>query len=251
MYLEPIGISVYLDSANETEAIILKSLLQSYERYVLSVQYNSSGLYDICKESGMNRSLNHKQNVNVSWNLIKKALSKESFFEYNEVETYSVSLVEHYLYVLLFVIVVYMGIYAGVIVKREQYSGVLGLYKVCGGSKFSYILSKAVCIAGLVTMFMVIPLIIGKLIANINVSLKGILVIFILSVIINIVMISCSMIIKSIYVYTLVFNVMALLIVIIGGGIIPIAYSPDNMAIVARYLPYDVFENAIKNYIYF
>ena len=101
-YLEPVGIEVVIKTESETEAIVLKSILKSYENYVLAVQLNASGLYDICKESGMLKSDNGKLNMFATWNLINMTLGKEEYFKYTELDSENVGLVNHYIYVLVF-----------------------------------------------------------------------------------------------------------------------------------------------------
>ena len=249
MYLEKLDIDVYIDGASEAEAIILKSILQSYERYVVAVQYNSSGLYDISKSSGLDNKLNHKQNVIVSMNLIKKAMNKESFFKYNELDTDSLSIVNHYLLVLLYAVIVYMGIYSGVIVKREQLSGVLKLYKVNGGSMGRYIISKAFCVAILLSAMVSVPVILSIITKDIYISPVVIIMVGIISFIINALMIGCSLLISSINIYTLLFNVLALITLIVGGGIIPLAYMPDNMVEISKAMPFYIFSSIMKGFL--
>lgn len=250
-YLEPVGIEVVLKTQSETETVVLKSILKSYERYVLAVQLNASGLYDICDESGMDEEENSKLNMLITWNLINMTLGKEDYFKYIEIKTENIGLINHYVFVFIFLALVYVGIYAGIIVKREQQSKVLDLYVVNGASKVSYVLSKALCIASIFTICVGICTIIGSMAGVLHMNFQLLLIIFLSSLIINIIMICFSLKIRSINVYALLFNVSTLLVVIIGGGIIPAAYMPDNMAKIANYMPYCYFEEMISRYMKF
>ena len=102
MNIENTRIKIRINQEKEIEAIMLKALLNSYEKYVTSVQNNSYGLYKNLKKSGLPRKENIKVNFLSSMEMVYIVLDKESFFDYKIIESNSINIVQNYLYVLIY-----------------------------------------------------------------------------------------------------------------------------------------------------
>ena len=59
--------------------------------------------------------------------------------------------------------------------------------------------------------------------------------------------ITMALLIHNMYNYVLFSNMFSLLLIIMGGGIIPINFLPDNFVIIAKILPIEHFEENCKS----
>lgn len=247
MYLENIRIKVRINQEKEAAATVLKNILASYEKYVSAVQFNSSGMYELGKKSGLTYEENNKINMWSTWKLINKVLDKETYFDYREVNIGKIDIVEHYLYIFVYVIIMFWGIYVGIGVKKEQMSGVLKIYKVVGASGFRFIFSKVTVYAGALGAFLAIPMLIGSIIGLKIFNFSIFLITIITAIAYILFFITMALLIHNIYNYVLFSNMFSLLLIIMGGGIIPINFLPDNFIIIARILPIEYFKEKCKS----
>lgn len=246
MNLENTRIKIRINQEKEVEAVVLKAVLTSYEKYVTSVQNNAVGLYSSLGNCGLKRKENMKINLVSSWQMINMAMGKETYFDYKVINIRKISLVEHYIYTVILIMIIYYGIYVGVQMKKEQSKGVLKIYRVGKGNVLSFILSKIVVNAMFLFALLGIPMIILA-----NKLGDGIKLDSLLFVLVNIVMyigiaIMLALAIKNKNTYILIANGLAIMILIVGGGIIPETYMPMNMSKLVKYLPISIFENDLN-----
>lgn len=247
MDLENTRIKIRINQEKEVEAIILKAVLSSYEKYVTSVQNNAVGLYSSLKKSGLKRKENMKINLLSSWQMVNMAMAKEDYFDYKVVNVKKISLVEHYIYTIILIIIIYYGIYVGVQIKYEQSKGVLKLYKVGKGNMLSFILSKISVNGIFICILLSIPIMI--ICNNIGDGTGANVIAFI---ILNIIMyisvaILFALVINNKNTYILIVNGLVILLTIVGGGIIPYEYMPQNMQVMVKYLPIKLFEEQFND----
>ena len=251
MNIENTRIKIRINQEKEIEAIMLKALLNSYEKYVTSVQNNSYGLYKNLKKSGLPRKENIKVNFLSSMEMVYIVLDKESFFDYKIIESNSINIVQNYLYVLIYIFIIYYGVYVGISFIKEKDKGVFKLYKISKGNWGSLIISKIFihsCIIDVI-LFAVCKYVCSVLKKEFNLS-TALLVVMNTALYISI-MIMLSLLIFEKNSYVLIINSLIMFIIILGGGIIPKIYMPDNLKILADKLQLNIFINQFHKCIYY
>ncbi len=249
MNLENTRIKIRINQEKEVEASVLKAVLTSYEKYVTSVQNNAVGLYSSLGRSGLTRKENMKINLVSSWAMVNMAMGKENYFDYKVINIRKISLVEHYIYILIFIMIIYYGIYVGIQIKKEQSKGVLKLYRVSKGNPLSFVISKIVVNSVFLLILISIPICIIS-----NNWGQGYNVEIMIYTVINIIMymaiaIMMALLIVNKNAYVLVTNGIAIILLVIGGGIIPENYMPANMVQLVKYMPTSLFEKDFNNVI--
>lgn len=78
--MEHLPVRVSVSTEDATKALLLKTVLEAYETYVVSVEANCAALYEKMKEHGFSYQERQQTNVDVSLDLIFTALGKDSFF---------------------------------------------------------------------------------------------------------------------------------------------------------------------------
>lgn len=247
MNLENTRIKIRINQEKEVEAAVLKAVLTSYEKYVTSVQNNAVGLYSSLRRSGLTKKENMKINLVSSWAMVNMAMGKENYFDYKVINVRKISLIEHYIYIFVFIIIIYYGIYVGVQIKKEQAKGVLKLYRVSKGNVLSFVMSKIL----VNSVFLLIVISIPIYIISYKIG-QGYNMEIMLYTLINVVMymamaIMMSFLISNKNAYVLVTNGIAIILLIVGGGIIPENYMPANMAQIVKYMPTSLFEKDFNN----
>ena len=247
MDIESTRIKVRINQDKEVEAVMLKAVMLSYEKYVTAVQYNSYGLYKNLKKSGLPRKENIKINLLSSWDMVYMVLDKEQFFDYKVIKNDEINIVQYYICVILYVIILYFSIFVGLKIYNEKKYGVFNLYKVSNGKWWSIIISKLFVMGAILIVFLIF--ISNKLFQVMNkvISFDTFKVFLLYSLVHIAIMIVLAMIISNKNTYVLLTNASALFIIILGGGIIPKAFMPSNIGILVKYLPLSSYINQICN----
>ena len=245
MDIESTRVKVRINEEKEVEALMLKAIMQSYEKYVTSVQFNSYGLYKNLKRCGLPRKENIKINLLSSWDMVYMVLDKERFFDYKIIQNDGVNIYQHYICVILFMIILYFSLYVGLDIYKEKKSGVFNIYKVANGRLWSIILSK-ICVYG--SILNIFLLIISKYILKIvnkKITLKYAFIVVVYSLLVMVIMTALALVISNKNTYVLLMNTIVLFIIILGGGIIPKMFMPSNIKILVDNLPLGVFIDKI------
>jgi len=235
MHLEHSPIQVTLNLEDTTKAILFQNVLKSYEKYIAAVEANAVGLYEIMQRDGMNQELIDKTNRTVSIDLILTALGKESFFSYQPVEQFpTTTLVKYYICSLLVLILLYSGLYTGFQILREMKQGTFTRLRTTKTPLHQFLTAKMALLIMLFTIFTGISL---SVIGEKLVVMEGIL----FSLAISMFCISQAVFISALFNTTqrfvLVGNLMIFYFTIIGGGIIPIQFLPQNMVFLSKITP--------------
>lgn len=239
--IENTRIKIRINQEKEVEAVMLKAILNSYEKYVTSVQNNSYGLYKNLKKSGLPKKENMKINFLSSMEMVYMVLDKESFFDYKIVESNSINIIQSYLYVLIYIFIIFFGVYIGVSFIKEKDKGVFKLYKISKGNWGSLILSKIMIYSLIIDVIVITAC---KYICNFmkkDMNISVILLLMLNTIFYVGIMIMLSLIIGDKNSYILIVNSIVMFIIILGGGIIPKQFMPDNLKILVDKLPLNIF----------
>lgn len=239
--IENTRIKIRINQEKEVEAVMLKAILNSYEKYVTSVQNNSYGLYKNLKKSGLPKKENMKINFLSSMEMVYMVLDKESFFDYKIVESNLINIIQSYLYILLYIFIIFFGVYIGVSFIKEKDKGVFKLYKISKGNWGSLILSKIMIYSLIIDVIVITAC---KYVCNIikkDINISVIVFLMLNTMFYIGIMIMLSLVIGDKNSYILIVNSLVMFIIILGGGIIPKQFMPDNLKILVDKLPLNIF----------
>lgn len=246
--IEPIPVKVRISDDNSVTSIMVRNVLDSYEVYVSSVQNNITALSDGMKKLNMNKTDRLLINTSMSIELITTVLGKEAFFDYEYVEAYAtVDMRNSILYAVACMIISFGALFAGVDLLKEKSYGVINRYKSGGGSIVKLIATKLVFYTVVIYSLILIPNIIGAMVKGSSIDVNMMLL-YLLVVVFSL---SSSMFIATvtgkIRTYVLVGNMFTICTYLVGGGIIPATYLPDNMIELSKFTPaYNFIQMLIK-----
>lgn len=240
------SIHVVINAADATKAIIIKNLLEGYEKYIAAVEINCVALYDIMEKSGMSQDLIDEKNVEVSYDLVFTALGKNNFFQEIFVSNMNtVPLVEHYVYEAVFLIIAYISVLIGIRMLQEEQAGILKRMLVTGSSMTAMVVGKIIVYAGICELFLVSTNIGIHFAAHHALSVQGLIFVSMILWCFCAVCVLLSSIIKNISNYLLTMNMLILFGTILGGGVIPASYLPDVLKMISKKLPNSWFRKEI------
>lgn len=238
IYIDNTPIKAVVNSSDRTKSVVYKNLLDSYAAYISSVELNCQALYDIMLREGYDRSEVDNVNVAISYELIFTALGKDDFFKRVEIERFEgVSLVNYYVYSAMVLLVLYIGLFAGLGAIRERLSNVSLRLKSTGIGRGKQLFSKWIAYGLTTGVIAAAVMLLINASGRMNFTAGSIL--FIIAAIFAscLIFLLISSVPDSEGGYVIFANMMILLVTIVGGGIIPIMYLPEAIANVARFTP--------------
>lgn len=236
-YLEHLPVQAVISAKNPAIEIMLKNLLQSYEKYIASVEIQCVALYDVMLQSGMTREQASEMNEKISVQLILKALSKNDFFERYILENYSaIKLIPFYIHEAVLLVLTFLALLAGVRFQKEHHAGIYVRLNVLGVGSFRILAEKQLFFGMLLTLG--IAAVSGMLRpAGIAAEPQVILLLCLYAWLMCALMLFLAAAFQKTKNYLLASNMFLLLGAILGGGLIPFMYLPAGMQGVARFLP--------------
>lgn len=234
--IEHLPINVTINIKDTTKAILFQNVLQSYEKFISAVEANAVGLYELMEEEGANQQLIDDTNVTISLELIFTALGKEEFFTFKEVATFPKTRIsEYYLVSFLVMGLMYAGLYGGFKVLREIRQGTLLRIKTTRLPLYQFLSAKILFLSVILTAASVTAICIlsdGRPTGNILLFSSS-LALF------NVTMpILLSAFFETTQRFILVGNLLVFYFTVIGGGIIPIMFLPQDILQLSRITPY-------------
>ncbi|MDD5935881.1 MAG: ABC transporter permease [Clostridiales bacterium] len=231
--IQNVPMKAFINSEDKTRAIILKNMLNAYERYISAVEINCVSLYDLMKETGMSSELCRKVNVDISMDLVFTALGKTDFFEFCEMENVKqVPIETYYCFEILFLFLSYLAMLAGMDLLKERRQGVLVRLISCGTRITTIVLQKMLFYVSMIAVLL--ALLSGIALSQggkISVGLIAFLLFYF--AIASLFFMLISSFITKIPTFLLISNIMILFGAVLGGGLIPILYLPPSMKEIA------------------
>lgn len=231
-------IFIRISTKNTTNAILLKNVFESYEKYIAAVQINCMALYDQMEADGMEPSLIEQTNREISMDLVFTALGRDGFFEFIEEPDFkSTPIKEYYFYVLEAMLLLSAGIFTGLLFLKEKNSMVFARGVAAGLHGWQYALSKGL-VYGSVTgaAAVLVNRSAGRLL-DIPFQLKndGIIVCFVIfSILLGMLP---SLLVKNEKTYMIAGNMFHFITCIAGGAIVPFMYLPEILRNIAEFTP--------------
>ena len=231
-------IKVVINSYDTTKSVLMTNLLDAYAAYISSVQVNCQALLDLMRDEGYPQEERKAVNREVSIDLVFTALGSDSYFNKSEMDRINgISLINYYIYSVIVLIILYGGMFAGMAALKERLGKAGARMRSVGVSGVSIFFSRLAAYSLVYSVVMIIMMIVTGTMGQINIPAVSILAsvpTIIASVIIFTLISRFSTSVNS---YTIVSNMLILLMTISGGGIIPIMYLPEVCVKVACFTP--------------
>ena len=238
MRIDNVPIRAVVDASDKVKAVLYRNLLESYSRYISAVEVNAQAVYDLMSMEGYSRDEVESVNYSLSYDLIFTALGKDEFFNHIELERIEgVSLVNYYISSGIVLVIMYAGLLAGLSFLKERKCLASDRLRCAGKSIVSQFFSK------LTAFFVLCGIAVGVLAAVLNLSgnmhftAGSVLFIYAGLLVFCTIFMLISVFTQSVGSYSIFANMIILLLLVVGGGIIPIMYLPEAVARVARFTP--------------
>lgn len=255
--IENTPVRVVINNTDISKSILIKSLLESYEKYIEAVQISCVTLYDIMADDNMTDIDIDAANTAISLELVATVLDKDSFF--NRVKLYdmvNIPINNYYGYELIFLLIVYISMAYGIRIMKERQAGIILRITSTGMNTIWYIAGKLL----FMQVVFIISFAIAFFIKFYNTKLfdyKGCLLCIFTALVCLAVFTTLSIMFNTMKSYLLASNMFIIFSVILGGGIIPVLYLPETMADIAKYMPnyrfitlmYEISDSALYSYI--
>jgi ABC-2 type transport system permease protein len=187
------------------------------------------------EEDGMDQKLIDDTNVTVSMDMIFTALGKEEFFNLKPVEKFpSTKVSVYYLMAILATAVLYGGLYAGFGILKEIRQGTFIRLKTTKTSVISFLAAK-LCL--LTAVFTAAAAISFRLITGKEITAGVILFSLSISLFSTLASALLCAFFRTTQRFILIGNLLIFFFCIIGGGIIPIQFLPENIIRLSKMTP--------------
>lgn len=237
VYLEHLPVQAVISTRKPAVEIMLKNLMESYAKYISAVEVHCVALYDVMLQSGMSRAQASEMNERISVQLILKALSKSDFFERHILENYSsVPPASFYLHEAVLLLLAFWALLAGMRFQKEHHAGIYARLRVMGVGSFSVLFQKFLFFGGEVAFVLLAAAFLLRL-SGWVVSWQVYFLFGLYAWGMGALMLFMAAFFGKMKNYLLASNMLLLLSVILGGGLIPFMYLPKRMGMVARAMP--------------
>ena len=181
------------------------------------------------KSEGYPQELVSSENYAISYDLVFTALGKDAFFEREYLDRFEgISLVNYYIYSQLILIVMYVGVFAGLSHLREKLGSVHLRLETIGYNRFPMIMSKAFAYTLVCGSMLILTVVAIDLSAKLNIGVLPLIYLVIALFLASLLFIIISRCFSSEGSFIIFANMLVLLLTIAGGGIINIArFSPN------------------------
>ena len=229
-------IKITFNTQDTTKAILFQNVLKSYEKYIAAVEANAVGLYEIMEADGMEPKLIDETNVTISMDMIFTALGKETFFTFRPMEKFpATSIPDYYIISILIMTLLYAGLYAGFRILSEMKQGTFTRLRTTKLPMYQFLTAKILLMIGVFTVAVTIAL---SMIGDKKVTLE--IVLFSLSVSLFSVTVAAFLcaFFHTTQRFILIGNLLVFYYTVIGGGIIPIQFLPEDIIRLSKLTPY-------------
>lgn len=230
--MENLPIRATVSRRNPAKALVLRHAMEAYETYIEAVEVNCTALYRRMKEEGFSVKERDEANLEVSLELIFTALGKDEFFRKRmlETEVSTVPLLKHYQYTIVYFVLLFFFLPAGlrmVTIRESNLRGRLAVVNVSELSQFvavglPYGVVAAAALFGVCFMEGRLDALSGCLVA----ILPWLAVLMML-----------GRFCDTAGNYLFVCSMVIVLLLVLGGGLIPEEYLPEQFLALTKWMP--------------
>lgn len=231
-------IIVRLNANDVTKAVLMKNVLEGYEKFVAAVEINCVTLYEVMELSKMPQELIDQKNAQISYDLIYTALNKDVIF--NDIlvtDIKTLPLMKYFQYELLYLVINYIPIALGLSLIKERQLGIHRRLLTTGSNMTWMLVGKTLVYTGIFELFFLIFAFLCNYINKGVFTLQMICCSSLFLFCISTFHVLMSAIIKNTSTYLLATNLLVIFGAIIGGGVIPLAYLPESFDKITKLSP--------------
>lgn len=232
-------VQVKINGSDTTIAILIQNALKSYEKYILAVQVNAVGLYEIMEEHNMDSKLIEDKNVMISLDLVFTALGRENLIQMEELNSiYFVPMEQYFQYAILGMIILYLSLYVGFLLLQDQVKQIISRGKSMSMTMKDFCVSKMIAHGGMIGVLLLFSnsLLQGNFMETLfsKQSLVIILMLLFCIILSQLLTFVCN----DKKAYMILGNMLYFCFIILGGGVIPYTYLPELMQWVGKCSPF-------------
>lgn len=233
-----VPIKAVINSSDPVTSHIYKELLESYANYISSVEVACQALYDVMWDEGYSRDKRDSVNYLISYDLIFMALGKDSFFDRSYIDRFKgIATVNYYVYAGIAVLILYIGMFCGLSFLKDELSLCGARLKSAGISRTKRLNSKSLSYLLVFGLLMLAALFCLNGRAGFELGVFGFLLVFGALVLSDLFFEFLSLFFKDVSAYLIFSNMLILLLMLLGGGLLPVMYMPQALASFAKYTP--------------
>lgn len=231
--MENLPIRARISMENPTKALILRHAMEAYKTYIEAVEVNCTALYRKMQEENFTQKELDSANFEISMDLIFTALGKDAFFKKQTVEPAereTLSLTEHYQYTLVYFVLLFSFIPAGLQVLSLKKNGMkdrLQAVNISTGSILAAI--------GIPYAFFSVVVVTAVLLVKESPERTFEALLFVIPWII--VFLLSGLFCKDTMRYLFFCSIILVCLAVLGGSLIPEDFMPDSFLKLAQWMP--------------
>lgn len=238
---------VKVSDKDTVTAILVSNVLSAYQKYVSSIQLNVTSLYDHLIKLGFTEKKTELTCFSITYVMVQNVFEKDKYLDTVELSDKKVSsIIVYFTYAAITIVIMYGSLFAGIDILKEKSYWVLNRYLITMGSRLGFILTKVLFYSTALYLLVLVPSVVTSLVnkTKFNYNIMFLYLVFIVTSVCFSVLL--CFLLGNINIYALTGNMLYIVSIILGGGIIPIMYMPDKFVKLARFTPTGLF---IKSFI--
>ncbi|QUI23158.1 ABC transporter permease [Vallitalea pronyensis] len=241
MHFEKVPVQVKVAYSDPLKAVLFKHVMESYEKFITSVQVGVELLYNEMEALNMSDREISIYNIEISYDLIMTALGRNRFFQYHEwVNIPSTTSVNYFFIAIMMMFLLYISVFIAIDLIRERENMCFRRLKIARVSIYEYLMSKLFMSTIFIGLFVLSWFVLLSFLTPLNLSGNTLyIVLYLLSCIM--LAVSLAICISGLFKrdegVVLVSHVFIFVNAIIGGSIIPLHYMPNILQRLAVFTP--------------
>lgn len=237
--IENTPLRVLLNTSDKTKALLMKNLLEGYERFISAVEINCVTLYEVMQLDGLDQELIENKNIEISLKLITTVVNKNDLFLHLELENLKrVPLVLFYCNVFILLFTMFLAAGCGSRIIEEKRDGIFSRLLTAGVKPTVYFLEKLLFYTGIASLPGLVSYLIAVLLSKEPLPLAGFLLWITAALFFCAFALFFSSWFQGLQGYLLASNLIFFFLTVLGGGIIPFMYLPESMTQIAEKTPF-------------
>lgn len=231
--MENLPIHAKVSMKNPTKALILRHAMEAYKTYIEAVEVNCTALYRKMTEENFTEKELDAANFEISMDLIFTALGKDAFFKKEIVEPEipkTLSLTEHYQYTLVYFVLLFIFVPAGLQVIALKKSGMKNRLQTVNISAGSMLTAVGIPYL-LISVFAVWAVLQVKGASDRTFRALVFVIPWLL------IFLLLGLFCKDTMRYLFICSMLIVCLAVLGGSLIPESFLPDSFKTLAQWMP--------------
>lgn len=236
--IENTPIRIVINTSDTTKALLMKNLLEGYEKFISAVEINCVTLYEVMELDGLSEELITEKNIEISLDLVTSVINKNDLFQRLTIENFkNIPLFFYYGCEIILLLMMYSSVVCGIHLIKEMQSKILSRLFTAGVNPLLIFFEKLILYSTITALPGILAFVIFCIIWKEKILITCIIFYLVSSMFCCSLVIAFSACFRSIQSYLLASNVIILFLTILGGGIIPLMYLPQTMVKFSKITP--------------